>query len=194
MQLKTVCAHCFTVGENSFEQCQKCGAKNITHNNDELLQYGIDIYFQGYQNRKAIEHFIDLHGDQYKPSFHQIGPSEILGWIALACASGLTWDVIKNVLINVHDSAKSGKIRIKSPYIDSIYPSADEQKLEEFLRNDEEIKELVKYIQEYKNEFTDSDVHELVKEDTFFLQQELVEQHKSIVDELNQTVRNNIDE
>lgn len=194
MQLNTVCAYCFSVGENSIEQCRECGAKNITHNNDELLQYGIDIYFQGYQNRKAIEHFIDLYGDQYKPSFHQIGPSEIFGWIALACASGATWDVIKNMLIKVHDSAKSGKIRIKSPYIDSEYPSVDEQKLEEFLRDDEEIKELVKYIREYKNEFNDSDVHELIKEETFFLQQELVEQHKSIIDELNQAIRENIDE
>ena len=181
MPTYTVCTKCIAINENSEKTCSFCGSPNIFYANEAFIQEGVTAYFFAYQNRLAIEHFIKKHGSEYRPNFHQLGPSEILAFVALSALSGVTWDTTKAILLKIYKSAKKQNIRIRNEHDSSEFLSADEKTIQNLLANDDDLVTLMRYIQEYKDEYTNAEVHEFVLEESLYLNREIMAKNKDLL-------------
>lgn len=177
----TVCTTCIEILDTTDKNCNYCGSANLLYANDKLIEEGSNAYFFAYQNRLALEYFIKKHGSDLKPSFHQLGPSEILAFVALSALSGVTWDVSKVILLKILESAKRQGIRIRNEFDQSEYPSTDEQTIVKLIASDEDLVTLSRYIKEYQDEYKNADVHEFVIEESLFLNREIIEQNNELM-------------
>lgn len=190
MKKLTVCTNCFEINSNENRKCGFCGTVNYFHENIDLLEEATSGYFFAYQSRLSIEDFVEKHGSQFRPQFSHLGPNEIFGFVFLAVVSGVTWDVIKVLLIKIKDSALKQGIRIENEFSESNYPSIDEETINKLLSDDAEIELLTKYILEYQSEYQDVDVHNFVVEEAVFLQAEIIESNRSTLSKIRDNLNN----
>ena len=186
----TLCVKCFSAYKLKENVCPSCGEVNVFLGKQDLLEQGRNAYFYGFQNRTWVEGNIEKYGKEIRVEAMQLQPHEILAWISLAALSGVTWDGIKYILVKIKDKAieNMGNKDLEIPQSD--LESSYEHEINSLLENDEEVQRFCAYVDQYRKDFANESVDDQVKEDTVFLEKEIVTRNSDTLKALRISIEN----
>jgi len=186
-----LCISCFEINYFGDEQCSNCNNQIILNDKVELLEVCDKTVFFAYQNRNTIQRFVDQAEGGPIPKAMHIPYHEIFSFIAMSVLSGLTFEGVRYLAIKLKDSLKRQRITLQSKLNRTDY-NPNEELLNTFIEDEEELQKFIKFIEEYKSGMPD--VHEEILVETIFLDQKVIEENRLTLNELLKSVEEKMDE